>query len=44
MRKVNAQMRTIVNWFDTYSQLNTMIGACQEQAKPLTLICPMQTQ
>ena len=44
MRKVDAQMRAIVNWFNTHSRPNAMMGACQNRVKPLTLLRPVQTR
>ena len=44
MKKVDVQMRAIVNWFNTHSRPNAMMGIYQEQAKPFILIRPVQTQ
>lgn len=44
MRKVDAQMRAIVNWFNTHSHPNAMMGTYQERSKPLILIRAVQTR
>lgn len=44
MRKVDAQMRAIANWFNTHSRPNAMMGTYQERPKPLTLIRAVQTR